>query len=160
MTIPARFTQSRISPSGQPGNVFEQVMSHCPGAMAKWWDLECELRFDGLIEPEIKEEIRRSMAPEVGCQFCASLAPVKDEYVNPRESLAVAYAMLLAKDPRDIDDEVFTVLREEFTEPEIVELTLWSLFMIASQAFGAVLKIPAASDEEITSYSLSRGTTI
>lgn len=147
---------ARVSPSGRPGNVFEQVMSHCPDAMAKWWDLEVELRFHGLINSDIKEEIRRAMAPAVGCSFCSSLAPAKDAYPDARESLAVAYALMLARDPKNLDDSVFDVLREEFTEAEIVELTMWSLFMIASQAFGAALKIPPADDNERVAYAQTR----
>lgn len=150
----------RIPPSGLPGNAFEQVMSHRPEAMARWWDLEVELRFHGLIDSDIKEEIRRALGPEVGCRFCNSLAPAKDAYPDARESLAVAYALMLAQDPTGLDDSVFDVLREEFSEAEIVELTMWSLFMIASQAFGAALRIPPASEAEAMAYAESRRATL
>lgn len=149
---------ARISPSGQPGNVFEQVMSHAPGGMAKWWDLEVELRFNGLIDSDIKEEIRRAMAPQAGCKFCASIAPAKDGYPTQRESLAVAYSLMVASDPQHLDDSIFDVLKEEFSEAEIVELTMWALFIYASQAFGAALRIPAADDSEKAAYAVSRKT--
>ena len=147
---------ARVAVSGKPGNSFEQIISNGPNAMARWWSLEEELRFNGLVDSDIKGEVRRAMAPEAGCKFCASLAPAKDSYPTARESLAVAYSLMLARDPKDLDDSVFDVLREEFSDPEIVELTMWALFMYASQAFGAALRVPAADDEEKVAYAQSR----
>jgi alkylhydroperoxidase family enzyme len=84
--------------------------------------------------------------------FCESLGAAKPDHADRRESLAVAYADLL-RDPKQIDDSTFEVLREEFNEQEIVELTCWSLFMIAAQGFGAVMHISPASDDDRTVYS-------
>jgi alkylhydroperoxidase family enzyme len=83
--------------------------------------------------------------------FCASLGDPAGEHAK-QESLAIAYAQMLADDPRAIDDATFDVLREDFSEEQIVELTLWSLFMIAGQAFGAVMKLPPATAEELDVY--------
>lgn len=141
----------RIAPANIDGNSYERVMAHRPEILGKWFELDALMRFTGLLDAELKEEVRRSLAPTVGCTFCSSLAVAKAEYPDRREELAIAYAQLL-RDPKAIDDAMFDVLREEFTEEEIVELTCWSLFMIAAQGFGAVMGIPTATEQEVGVY--------
>lgn len=41
---------------------------------------------------------------------------------TPREAIALEFAEKLATDHHNIDDSLFDRLREEFTEPEILEL--------------------------------------
>lgn len=57
---------------------------------------------------------------------------------TPRESVAVEFAERLARDHQNIDDAFFERLREEFTEPEILELG-----MMAGQyiGFGRLLMV-------------------
>jgi alkylhydroperoxidase family enzyme len=57
---------------------------------------------------------------------------------SPREAVAVEFAERLATDHHNIDDEFFDRLREEFTEPEILELG-----MMAGQyiGFGRLLMV-------------------
>ena len=70
-----------------------------------------------------------------------------------RTSLAVGFAELVAADPTGITDAQFAVLREEFTDEEIVELVAWiTLVSISGQMFGAVLGLEAASPEEADEY--------
>src|SRR5437763_696338 len=106
---------SRVAPADIDGNSYERVMARRPEIVGKWFELDALMRFGGVLDVELKEEVRRSLAPEVGCVFCASLAAAKVEYPDRREALAVAYAQLL-RDPKAIDDATFDVLREEFTE--------------------------------------------
>lgn len=134
------------------GNEYERLIGHRPDIAELFDGLDEHMRFTGLLSPELKEEVRRSLAPEIGCVFCASLGDAKPEHVDRREALAVAYAGLL-RDPKQIDDATFEVLREEFSDPEIVELTCWSLFMICSQGFGAVMGTAAATEEELETYT-------
>ncbi len=57
---------------------------------------------------------------------------------SSREAVAVEFAERLATNHHDIDDEFFDRLREEFTEPEILELG-----MMAGQyiGFGRLLMV-------------------
>ena len=95
------------------------------------------------------------MALGIGCEFCSSLgAPAPDRY-DCKVSLAVAFAQLVfdnIHDLRAIDDAQFAVLREEFSEPAIVELVCWSLFLVAAQGFGAIMKIRPADSAELQDY--------
>ena len=70
--------------------------------------------------------------------------------------MAVAFAQLIFDNIHDlhaIDDEQFSVLREEFSEPAIVELVCWSLFLVAAQGFGAIMKVRAADARELSAYN-------
>jgi len=57
---------------------------------------------------------------------------------SPREAIALEFAELLATAHQTIDDEFFDRLREQFTEPEILELG-----MMAGQyiGFGRLLMV-------------------
>ena len=142
----------RITPAAVDGNEYERVMGQRLDIREQWFGLDAHMRFSGLLSPELKEEVRRSLAPGVGCVFCESLGAAKPEQADRREALAVAYADLL-RDPKQIDDATVEVLREEFSEAEIVELTCWALFMIAAQGFGAAMRIAPASAQDLATYT-------
>src|SRR6201999_1079039 len=98
---------------------------------------------------KMKESIRRATAGEVGCDYCISLGTYEPDHDDKRESLAVAFALMIADDPKGISDAQFDVLREEFDEEEIVELVAYTCFVaIAGQLCGATLALEPASDEE------------
>ena len=70
---------------------------------------------------ELKEEVRRATAPQVGCRFCASFGDPKDVYTDPREAVAVRLARTIADDPKKVDDALFAEVREHFDEEEWLE---------------------------------------
>jgi alkylhydroperoxidase family enzyme len=142
----------RIAPADVAGNAYERVLAQRPEIFEKWFELDALMRFTGLLDPDLKEEVRRSLAPNVGCVFCASLGEAKRDHPDKKEALAVAYAQLLLE-PKSLDDSVFDVLHEEFSDAEIVELTCWTLFMIAAQGFGAAMSIRAATEDEVQVYA-------
>ena len=147
---------SRLSLAPIEGNVFQKAMGLRPDIMKAWFELDEEIRFKGELDPRLKEEVRRNLALGIGCEFCSSLgAPSPDTY-DRKVSLAVAFAQLVfdnVHDLRAIDDEQFAVLREEFSEAAIVELVCWSLFLIAAQGFGAIMKIRPANPDELGDYN-------
>lgn len=64
-----------------------------------------------------------------------------DERFTPREKLAIEYAERFATDHDSIDDEFFSSLRAEFSDEEIVDLTLCAGAFVALGRFLAVLGI-------------------
>ncbi len=57
---------------------------------------------------------------------------------SPREQIALSYAELMATDHQRVDEEFFDQLREQFTEPEIIELGM----MIGQYiGFGRLLQV-------------------
>lgn len=149
---------SRITPAVLEGNAVQasllaRVLGRRPEILKAFGRLDAAARFHGELPASLKEAVRRATAGEVGCVYCQSLGEYQPNPEDRRESLAVAFALLIAEDPRAISDEQFDVLREEFSQDEIVELVAFTCFVaIAGQLFGATLKLEAASPEEAAAY--------
>jgi alkylhydroperoxidase family enzyme len=151
---------SRITPAEPTSTnplvnaVLARVLGRCPDILQGFAALDSAARFHGALPLSLKESVRRATAEKVGCEYCRSLAggapPSRD---GVRESLAVAFAELIAEDANAISDAQFDVLREEFTEEEIVELVAYTCFVaIAGQMFGAIMDLQAAPPEESAAY--------
>lgn len=149
----------RVPPADIAGNVYERTMGHRPDVLRQWFALDEQLRFGGTLEPELKEEVRRVLAGGIGCTYCASLGQPDAANQDARTALAVAFAEVVWEHSRSlesVDDAVFDVLAEEFTTEQIVELTCWVLFLFAAQGFGALMRLPAATDRELEDYAAWR----
>ncbi len=133
---------------------FYGILAHRPEILREWNALD--KAFFGpssLVDNHIKEEARRTLAQGVGCRFCASLGTPHDEHPPAREALAVAVAELIATDHHQVDDSTFAVLREEFSDAEIVELLAWICFKLGSNIFGALMTLAPATPAEIDGYA-------
>jgi alkylhydroperoxidase family enzyme len=150
-----RVEPAPFNPDGNAvsNSLLARVMGRRPDVLKAFGRLDTTLRFKGLLPLELKEAVRRATAGGVGCEYCTSLGAPRDDQADPRTSLAVAFAELVAADPTGVDDSMFRALREEFSEDEIVELVAWiCLVSIAGQMFGAVMGLEAASPEEASGY--------
>lgn len=156
MTRISYVEESRLPADLQPlaADPFYGILAHRPEILRHWSALDAE--FFGpssRVENSIKEEARRTLAQGVGCRFCASLGEPRDDHPSKREALAVAFAELVATDHHQIDDNTFAVLREEFTEEEIVELVSWICFKLGSNIFGALMHLEPATPEQVENYA-------
>lgn len=130
------------------------VLAHRPDIVRCWSDLDAVFFSPtSTVSNEIKEQVRRTLAQGLGCRFCASLGTPRDEHPDTREALAVAFAELVKQDHRDVDESTFDVMREEFTDEEIVELVSWVCFSYGSNMFGALMNLAPATDSEIKAYA-------
>jgi alkylhydroperoxidase family enzyme len=133
-------------------SVLARVMGRQPEILRAYAALDSAVRFHGSLPLQLKEAVRRATAGEVGCLYCQSLGAPRTD-LDAREALAVAFAQTVAQDPSAVSDGQFDVLREEFTEPEIVELVAFiCLISISGQMFGAVMGLEASSPEEAAEY--------
>ena len=57
----------------------------------------------------------------------------KSARFTPREKLALRYADAILYDPTQADDALWSALRAEFTEPQLVELGYWIGFTFGGQ---------------------------
>ena len=57
----------------------------------------------------------------------------KSDRFTTREKLALRYADAIMYDPAQADDALWSALRAEFTEPELVELGYWIGFTFGGQ---------------------------
>lgn len=65
------------------------------------------------------------------------------EQFTDRERLALAYADAMTLSDQDVDDELFASIREEFSDDEIVELTMTIAWENSSSKFNRALRVPA-----------------
>ena len=140
-------------PGTEQESPYLRVLAHCPELAEKWSAFATAARFSGVLPAELKEEVRRSTAAQIGCLFCASFGEAKAEHDDPREELAVRLARTIAEDPKLVDDALFDELRALFTPQEIVELVATiSFVVVGGQTFGAVMGIESASAEYAMLY--------
>lgn len=149
---------SRIGPAVLEGDAVQtsllaRVMGRRPEVLKAFGRLDATIRFRGLLSMDLLEAVRRTTAGEIGCAYCTSLGDPPTDVTDRRTSLAVGFAEYVAQSPADITDAQFDVLREDFTDEEIVELIAYiCMVCIAGQMFGAVMGLEPASAEEADAY--------
>ncbi|MDH4190042.1 MAG: hypothetical protein OEW21_07550 [Betaproteobacteria bacterium] len=120
-------------------------MGHAPHVLGPWSVLERTFFDHSLLPKDLLEQVRRTLALGTGCVYCqAKAGPPDDRHGALRTSLAVALAQAFAADHRTIDKLLIEVLREEFSDAELVELVAFMSFMWAGGTFGKVLGIRSA----------------
>ena len=137
---------TRIEQATRSGTPYFNVMDHRKDISVKWMEMDVFLRFGGKLDSDLKEEVRRAVAQQSGCKFCASLGDPKPHYDDPRVAAAVRFGTAVAQSPNGISDETFDDLRQHFSAEEIVELSCWISFMYGAEMFGAIMKLDPATD--------------
>jgi alkylhydroperoxidase family enzyme len=120
-------------PDSQTGATpYERVMGHAPHILEPWTQLEDTFFKRSVLPGELLEQVRRTLALGHGCKYCqAKAGPPDTMHEDLRTSLAVGFAQLFVAGHKDIDSKQLHVLREHFTDQELVELV----------AFGSILGI-------------------
>lgn len=144
-------TMARISPSSIGATPYERVMGHAPHVLEQWTKLEDVFFSRSVLPADLLEQVRRTLALGHGCEYCMTKGgPPELKHEAMRTSLAVGLAQLFAADHRDIDEAQLAIMREHFSEPELVELIAFMGFMWAGGTFGKVfgiqpIQVPVAS---------------
>jgi alkylhydroperoxidase family enzyme len=129
-------------------------MGHRPELLEAWENLKHALLGpSSTLSPQLKEEVRRTLAQRTGCQFCASLGLPAGDHATRSESLAVAFADAVAQDHNAISDAQVNLLLDEFTVPQIVELLIWISFEYAGQMFGCLIGDEPATAEQKRAFA-------
>ena len=136
----------RLEQATRSGTPYFNVMDHRKDISKKWMEMDEFLRFTGNLDPDLKEEVRRAVAQQSGCKFCASLGDPKVSFDDPRVAAAVRFGTVVAQTPKGIPDAEFDALRPHFSPEEIVELSCWVSFMYAAEMFGAIMELDPATD--------------
>jgi len=124
------------------------MIEHRPRSCT-WKALEEALVGPGsLLDSELKEQVRRTLAQRTGCAYCASLGGPADQRPDPTEALCVAFAEEVAEDHRAITDGQVAMLVEELGTAQTVELLTFICFEYAGQMLGALMGDEPASEDE------------
>ena len=65
----------------------------------------------------------------------------KSFHFTDRQNLLMEYARAIAKTPRNVPDELFERLRQEFTEEQIVAITTMGVMMVAMNLYTQILQL-------------------
>lgn len=129
-----------IRNSGIGATPFQQLLGHQPQLLEKWNELEVFFTSSRTFSTRLKEEVRRTLAVENGCQYCMAKGKPSNHIEDLKIQLAVKTALLCVKEIH-LSDENMTQLRHLFTDAEISELLAFICFISASQRYGALLHL-------------------
>ncbi|CAM3169958.1 carboxymuconolactone decarboxylase family protein [Chryseobacterium flavum] len=121
---------------------FERLIGHNTDFLKKWNDLEETLWKKTLLDTDLLEQVRRTMAFGNGCEYCMVKGGKPDfDESQMKISTAAAFAELFCIDHRSVLDAHFEMLREYFSDEEISELCVFMAFVNASQKLGKILHL-------------------
>lgn len=127
------FSQNGLTP-------FQQLLGHNKDILEKWASLEECIFSSDTFSAELKEEIRRTLAFNNGCEYCKARGAPSKVIMDSRTQLAAHIADVSSKKTHMSDDE-FSALKKAFTDGEISELLALICFITACQRFGALLDL-------------------
>ncbi|WP_197381203.1 carboxymuconolactone decarboxylase family protein [Mycolicibacterium mengxianglii] len=145
----------RIEPTDRNTDSFYAVLGNRPEIADAWAALDKVMLTDSssTLSTALKEEVRSGLAQGIGCQYCATVGGAHStEHLDPRASLAGAFAEQVVNNLGKIDDSMFEVLRGEFSNDEIVELCAWICFKLGANVLGALMKLDPATEEQSSAY--------
>jgi alkylhydroperoxidase family enzyme len=96
------------------GTTPDEVRARVPAALASWEFMRDRVLDGGLLDPGLKRLCFRFLAQDDDVMDFAKF--------TPREQLALRWAQAIAWDAELADDELWTALQAEYSEPELVEL--------------------------------------
>ena len=129
-----------ISFSQNGSTLFQQLLGHNKGIMERWITLEEYLFSSDTFPAELKEEVRRTLAFNNGCEYCKAKGVPSKNIIDSHTQMAVHLADLSGKTIH-ISNEEIRVLKEVFTGSEISELLASICFITACQRFGTLLNL-------------------
>jgi alkylhydroperoxidase family enzyme len=141
-----------VVPVDRNSDQFYEMLSYRPDIARAWKRLDTAMHAPSSTLPwRLKENARRYMAKQVGCEFCASFGDPEPEGLSPQEQLALEFTERLIKDHRSIDETMIAAIRSHFSEEQLVELIAWTCFKLGANVLGAVSRLdPAGEDVRAT----------
>ncbi|MPM79130.1 hypothetical protein SDC9_126161 [bioreactor metagenome] len=131
---------TRIVFSHEGCTPFQQLLGHNKDILEKWTDLEDSIFNSNTFSTELKEEVRRTLAFNNGCQYCMAKGTPSSNISNSKVLTAVKFADMFSRN-MSFDNTHFSALKEEFDDKEISEFFALICFITACQKFGALLDL-------------------
>ena len=97
------FSQEGLSP-------FQQLLGHNKYVLEKWSSLEECFFNSNTFTTELKEEVRRTLAFNNGCQYCMARGKPSDGITDSKILIATKIADIVSKN-QPISDEYFNKLK-------------------------------------------------
>ena len=144
--------KSHVDAGHRMTNVKRTILNHLPSFKSLelgQYDLDDDLqRLIGKLDGDIFEY---AISSENECLVCTTyfIRLLKQDHgIDPknfqftkRQLLLIEYARKLAGHPKEIDDDLFSRMQEEFDDETIVAITTMGVMMVAMNYFNEALKI-------------------
>lgn len=144
---------THVTPSDRSPDRFYALLGRRPEILEAWSRMdEAMMGGSSTLPTRLKEEVRATLAQGIGCRYCASMGAPADDELDRKASLAVGFAELIAQDHHSVDAKTFDILREEFSEEQIVELCAWICFKFGANMLGAITGLEPGTPEQIEAY--------
>ena len=106
--------------------------------MTSWATLGDVLEKDGRLSAELKEQVRRTLAQDYGCEYCKAKGKPDSLSFDEKTSVDIGFAQAFCKYEKGlVPDSIFQILHNDFNEEEISELCAFICFPTDQQYFGA-----------------------
>ena len=136
---------ARINESEFGETHFQRLLGHNTDVLNRWNQLGEVLEKDMNLSSHLKEQVRRTLAQSNGCEYCKAKGKPEPHVFDEKTSIAVSFAEVFLKQKGNISDAQFNRLKECLSSAEISELSAFITFTTASQYFGAIMKLEAAT---------------
>ena len=119
----------------------QKLLGHNPEIL-KNWDLllDAFYKFSNL-NPELQEEVRKTIAHQIGCAQCMSFGCPSPLIKDPKTKVAVDFTRKMAQIHLPISKEDIDKLKIHFKDSEIAELCAFIAFGTGYARFGASLSV-------------------
>lgn len=136
---------------GRITNMKKTLLNNVPAfhALMEWYKLRDEAA--KFLSPLEINFFCYAISAQNDCLICSTFFRkiLKDEGIDfnsfsftERQQTLIAFGRAMVTDPRGIGDELFSELKELFSEEQIVLLTAFGAIMIATNLINTTLKVP------------------
>ncbi|KGR84400.1 carboxymuconolactone decarboxylase family protein [Lysinibacillus odysseyi] len=127
---------------------FQQLLAYNEHILSSWTELGDVLEKDGALPASLKEEVRRTLAAQNGCEYCKAKGQPNPENYDEKTAVCTGFAEAFLASKGKTSPRVTAVLKDYLSDTEISELLAFICFTTASQYFGALMQLPAAGEHE------------
>jgi len=146
----ARAAHDEHKKIGKITNMKKTLLNSVPAfnALMEWYTLRDEAA--KFLTPLEINFFCYAISSENDCLICSTFFRkiLRDENIDfnnfsftDRQQLLISYGRGLVKNPHEIDPDIFTRLKELFTQEQIVLLTAFGAIMIATNLINSALKV-------------------
>jgi len=132
---------AHIEYSATGDSPLQKLLGHNPEVLKKW-DLLLDTFYKfSSFDPALQEEVRRTIAYQIGCNQCMSYGCPSQNIQDPKTKVAVNFAKKMMQTHLPISKEDVEQLKKHFKDSEIAELCAFISFGTGYARFGASLSV-------------------
>lgn len=120
---------------------FQQLLGYNENIQLHWSQLGTTLEKDGYLSSTLKEEVRRTLAQQNGCQYCKAKGVPNPQDYDEKTAVCTGFAEAFLATKGHTASYVTAVLKDYLTDAEISELLAFICFTTAQQYFGALMQL-------------------